>query len=412
MRILILSLYYSPLNNIASTRVSFFSNYFTEQGHDVHVITRHYSKSNLENNNLDIGMSETDDLDGPYIVKDNTIYTAFKSENTITTKGQKLIKGVKGYYYQKKLDAFHYNYVENGFEAFKKELSHLNFDFILASSPPLAPTILAQQISEQYNIKWISDFRDSPILDEYSFMIRTVRIRAMRKLLASASGLLFVSPGMEKQNRKYLGEVIEKTPSTIIFNGFVSKDEILDEKVLTYFNEIKLNHQIVLTYTGSVYNERNLNTFLSAISTIDSKDIGVVLVGIQKSYQEEYAQKYPHLKLFFIPKTNYSTSLEIQKRSTALLLTIWPGSYTGFSGKVFEYINSSRPIILDHEPAEDLKEYLAEISGVYYCDNDSSKFFKIISELSDEAINRSEKIITKTSRVSQAQKLIQFLNQL
>lgn len=412
MRILLLSLYYSPLNNIASTRLTYFAEYLADKGHDVYVISRHYSESNLLHNNLEIGLSETDDLTVPYKVEGKAIYTAFSRNNQIIENGNKLVKGVKGYYFQKTLDAFHYSYVENGLTAFDNELSDLKFDFIVASSPPLGPALLAQKISEKYGIKWVSDFRDSPILDEYPFWIRKVRIRSLRKLLKPASGLLFVSPGMENQNNKYLGSVIQNIPSTIVYNGFFSKDEELDTNIIEQFKEIRQRHSVLLTYTGSVYQERNLHSFLSAINKLNDRNIGVVLVGIQQNYQEEYLNHYSNLSLYCIDKTNYSTSLELQKMSSALLLTIWPNSYTGFSGKVFEYLNSGRPIILDHEPAQDLKLFLTDYKSIHYMQSQAENLKEILDELDSAVIQRDKSLLENTQRSKQADKLLKFLEKI
>lgn len=409
MRILILSFYYSPLNNIASTRVSFYSEYLKKIGHEVFVITRHYSEKNLEQNDLDIGLKETDDLSDEYRREDNVIKTSFKRNNSILEKGQNKLKGFKGYYYQKNLDAFHHSYVENGMKAYDKELSRLKFDVIIASSPPLSTAILASRISMKFNIPWIADFRDSPILDEHSFWIKKVRTRALRKLLKTASGIIFVSPGMKTQNYKFLGNSISKLPSTVVFNGYFGKDENLDEVILKKFEQIKSSHSTILTYTGSVYPERNLDFFLSAVEKAKLDRVAVVLVGVQTEYFNQVKEIFSGVSLFFFPKTNYSTSLEIQKRSTALLLTIWPNNYTGFSGKVFEYLNSSRALILDHKPAEDLKTYLDDFKGVHLCQSSHSKFKEIISDLTDEKIFQTEYLIKQTSRLEQAAKLLNFL---
>ena len=112
--------------------------------------------------------------------------------------------------------------------------------------------------------------------------------------------------------------------------------------------------------------------------------------------------------MFFYPKVTYSTAIKIQKLADFLLLTIWKDYYTGFSGKVFEYLHSEKPIILDYNPAPDLIEFLQDYKNVHYCNESVHKLKGILnSEITNSIISHDLK--AKISRSYQVEKLNKFL---
>lgn len=410
MRILVLTLYYAPLNNIASTRITYFSEALRKNGHDVHVITRHYSEVEMLRSNLSIGLTNTPDLNIPYYKTDNVIYTRFDKKNAKTKFGKILPRGFRGYYFSKQLDAFHYSFVENGLIAFEQEFSNSKFDLILASSPPVSVLLLANKIGKKYNIPWIADFRDSPVLDENVGLIRKIRIKKINQLISGSNGVLFVSPGMKDLNLGFYNQKNQNLKHTVIYNGFVEPKEAIKPDVLDHFKQIKLNHKLTLVYTGSIYKQRNLDFFLDELKQINRNDIALVMVGIQDSYRNSISKEYSELNLYFIDKVNYATSIQIQRLADALLLTIWKNSYTGFSGKVFEYIHARTHILLDHSPARDLKNFLKPFPNIHYADSDSRRFNQIIEKIESEKPKSTEaKLLEEFTRLNQTKKLELFL---
>ena len=117
---------------------------------------------------------------------------------------------------------------------------------------------------------------------------------------------------------------------------------------------------------------------------------------------------FPKVNVFFFDKVSQFTATKIQKTADFLLLSIWKNYYTGFSGKVFEYLYSGNKIILDYAPPKDLKNYLKEFPNIYYCNGDENKFFEIINS------NHKTKEVSKNLkdallREKQVQKLNLFL---
>lgn len=410
MNILIVSLYFQPLNNIASTRISHFARTLEEKGHAVSVLTRHYAAEELSKSNLSIGLTESGELEGGYLRQGNYIYTSFSGINKKTKTGRFLPPGVRGYYYQKQGDPFHYSFVENGLKAFEKEWSQQKFDIILASSPPLSVAILASEISLRYHIPWVADFRDSPVLDEDQGMIRRLKIKGINKLLRSASGIIFVSPGMKTLNNKFFNAQNSGLKQTIVYNGFEPAASEADQEVLKHFNEITAGYDLTLLYTGSIYRERNLTFFLSSLKKLERRDVIVVLAGVQDNFKEEILRDFPDLPIRFIDKVNQATSIALQQIANGLLLTIWKGSYTGFSGKVFEYLSSGSWIILDHQPANDLHEFLQPFPNQICAQSNTGTFNEILERIKNNPVNTpSEELLNSIKRNHQTELLEKFL---
>ena len=62
MKILILSLYYPPLNNIAASRVTHFEKSMENYGFDINVITRHYDHNDVVASDVLVGMQNTKEI--------------------------------------------------------------------------------------------------------------------------------------------------------------------------------------------------------------------------------------------------------------------------------------------------------------------------------------------------------------
>ena len=410
MRILLLSLYYKPLNNIASTRIVAFKKYLEEFGHQVDVLTRHYSENELKKSNLLIAMTNGDDFEGDYYKKGNVIYSKYKTTNSKLNFSKKLPKGIKGLYNLWQFDIFHYSYVEYGLKAFDEELSNNKYDFILASSPPPVTLLLAEKISKKYNIPWVADFRDSFILSEDTKKVKFVKKQTLNKVLKTSSGISFVSEGMKAQNLNFFNSKNQHIKNTIIYNGFISGSENVNQTVIDEFQTIKQNYDKVLLYTGSIYKERNLDFFLDALVKINNQNAAVVCVGIQDEFKRDILNKYSDkLNLFIFDKTDYSTSIQLQNLADFLLLTIWKGNYTGFSGKVFEYLSAKTLVLIDKNPPEDLKDFLTPYNNnIIYCDEKIDVLKKALeSDVQYSSISKEQ--IDNLSRKQQVKNLEQFL---
>jgi glycosyltransferase involved in cell wall biosynthesis len=308
------------------------------------------------------------------------------------------------------MDVYQYDFVESGVLAYRKEFSNKPHDIIIASNPPPAALLLAQKLNKLFNIPWVADFRDSYMATEDSNMIKSLKTKTLNRVLKSASGILFVSEGMKSQNIDVFTKFNKTIPSDIIYNGFDLNESILEEDCIERFIEIKRNHDTTLVYTGSLYPERNLDFFLNGLKKIKDPKIALVLVGIQNDFKKEIEKSFPDINVVFFNKVTYSTAIKIQNLADFLLLTMWKGGYTGFSGKVFEYLYSENNIILDYEAPEDLKKYLQDFKNIHYCDESYVEFEKVVKGMKTKE-KSSFDLSEKLSRKYQVEKLNTFLKQ-
>jgi len=410
MRILLVTLFYEPLNNIAVTRLKAFNKYLTEFGHEVDVLTRHYSEDDILSSNLNKGMLAGDDFEGDYYKKGNVIYTKYKTTNSKLNFSNKLPKGIKGLYNISQLDVFHYSFVEYGVKAYQQEFSNNPHDIIIASSPVPAALLLAKQINEQFGVKWIADFRDSYFTDEDNISIRFFKRQVLNDTLKRSSGILYTSKWMLEDDLKLLSKAISKLPKEIIYNGFSKAENSHEEDIINSVGLLMSNKKLIV-FTGTLYIQRNLNFFLDSALSINDKEVVFVFVGIQKVFKDEIIEKYSNLNIHFFDNVSYATSLKLQKMANFLLMPIWRGKFTGFPGKVFEYIQSDTKIIVDKEPPLELKSFLIKYKNFNCCYDKGDVFDKYIdSNVVNYKLTTLEKELI--SRKYQVKKLNIFLEKL
>lgn len=408
MKILIVSLFYEPLNNIAATRLETFTKYLSEFGHEVDVISRHYCQDDLNASNLSVAMNAGDDISDLYYKKNNIIYTRYSVNNRKKNVSDKIPLGLRGLYNLYQMDIYHYNYVENGLLAYEKEFGNNKHDIILASNPPPSALLLARQLNAKYGIPWVADFRDSYIASEDRSIIKKLKSLTLNRILKSASGILYVSEGMKSQNYKVFSKKNRATDSTIIYNGFEEKQAVIENEAIERFLKIKKEHSKTLVYTGSIYPERNLDFFLEGLRHINDESIVLVVIGVQNEFKEKIQLEFKNVNVIFFDKVSYSTAINIQKLADFLLLTIWKDNYTGFSGKVFEYLHTENNIILDYVAPTDLNEYLSDFKNIHFANESIEKFKEIV--FSDyKKVSNSFDVSQRLGRKHQVEKLNAFL---
>ncbi len=359
MRILLLSLYYPPLNTIASFRLKAFEKYLTEAGHLVDVITRHYDDEQQKGQSMLLGKEPSKNFDEQYIKDANVIYTNFDTTNTKLSFSAKLPPGIKGIYNFLQLDVFHYGWIHYAMMAFEKEFKYNTYDYIVASYGPPIVMLLAKQLSKQYNIPYVIDFRDSYIDEKDQNYQLFIKKRMQHVFLKNASALLFSTDGMRTFFQKNATKKLKKIPSCTVYNGVEENGNLMefaisDNTIVKQFNEIKKNHSHILLHTGTLYEGQNISFFINAIAKYnkhENNQVALIFLGLTENKNELFhSQNF----IYYLSKVKHSTSLYLQKQASALLLPIWDKRYTGFSGKTLEYLHSGNIIITSPAPQQDL----------------------------------------------------------
>lgn len=383
MRVLLLSMYFSPLNTIAAQRVNSFDKYLTQEGLIVDVITRYYDLEQQKGQSMFLGKEAARDFKEDYIKIKNVIYTNFDVVNSKLSFSNKLPPVIKGLYNYSNVDVFHYGWIKYSEKAFDKEFSKNKYDFIIASYGPPIVMLLAKRLSLKYKIPFLIDFRDSYI-DEKDVSYHLIMKRMiLSKTLKNASGLIFSTDGMKNYFSLKASGNLTSIPSCVVYNGVEEEVNLSIEKndVLLEFEKIKKRHSLLLLHTGTLYEGQNSSFFINAVykyNEENKQNVAIVFLGLAENRITELPK---NSFIYFLPKVSHSTALFFQKEASALLLPIWDGRYTGFSGKTQEYLFSENYIITSPNPQEDLKQFL-ELSPNVFVANDDSSFSTILDNIS------------------------------
>ncbi|HEY4675066.1 MAG TPA: glycosyltransferase [Candidatus Bathyarchaeia archaeon] len=254
--------------------------------------------------------------------------------------------------------------VKTGNEFLQKE----HVDAILSSSSPATAHIIAKELKEKHEIPWIADFRD-PWTQSHNYSYSRIRKLFEERLeldtLSSAEALVTTS--------KYWAnnlKILHKKPVHVVTNGF---DPELMKK-----GRINLTKNFTITYTGQIYpRKQDPAKLLSALKTlisggeIDAKDVEIRFFGPEN---EPLNRETERLGLSGIVRQygviSREMSFEKQRESQVLLLLNWddPQEKGVFTGKIFEYLASKRPILATGGFGGDVvQDLLVETNSGIYC---------------------------------------------
>lgn len=383
MRVLLLSMYYPPLNTIAAQRISSFEKYLTREGVAVDVVTRYYDPEQQKGQSMFLGKEAAQNFKEDYIKIENVIYTNFDELNSKLSFSNKLPPVVKGLYNYSNVDVFHYGWIKYAEKAFENELSKNKYDFIISSYGPPVSMLLANRLSVKYSIPFLIDFRDSYIDEKDASYHLAIKKIIANKMLKKASGIVFSTDGMKNYFSLKAPKHLSGIPSCVVYNG-VEEDanySINIDDVSKEFNRIKNTHSMLLLHTGTLYEGQNISFFISAVNqyNLDSKqNVAIVFLGLAENKITELPK---NSCIYFLPKVDHAMALFFQKEASALLLPIWDGRYTGFSGKTQEYLFSENYIITSPNPQEDLKQFL-DLSPNVHVAMDYKSFSSILNNIS------------------------------
>ena len=246
-----------------------------------------------------------------------------------------------------------------------KTIQDKNIKVIYTTSAPYSDHLLGLYIKRKIpNIKWIVDFRDEWTNNPYTLdnphnLIRTKIEKNMEKsVLLEADYLITNTPVMKDNFIKNNG--IDGKNFYVIPNGYDEEDFYNMD-----FTKPK-NDKFTMVYTGALYGRRKPDNFFNAIKNLKDKNIikeNSVKVKLIGNYHKDRLQAQ-------IDSLNLTNEIEIigyvphnvciQHQLSADALVLIEGSGIGanafYTGKIFEYMNTKRPVlaILPDGVAKDL----------------------------------------------------------
>jgi hypothetical protein len=363
-RILIISYYYPPCNDVSSNRIFEFSNSLSND-FDINVVTRHWSGN--ENSWSDkISSSKENEI---LIKQQNSNlkihFLPYKCNSLLKSKSSKftainqLIKGnidIDSDVYQFKdyINLF----IENN-----------NIDLILVSVAPLSLIKLSYEINKKYKIPYIVDFRDF----ENNFVLN----QNLKKWFNIKPSFLFFIKNIYVQ--KFLRNAIAiSSVNNEILNHFksIKADKIL---ILNGYNKDSFskfsksenlrNNHLELSIVGTLYPVQQYNIVLEGINLFFKNNpyakVFCNFIGVNsiESVGLDIKNKIIFKNYNITNRLSQEEAYEYLEKSDILWYTGWIGWKGVFSAKIFEYLGSKRNILIAPSDKDVLDKLLIETNS-------------------------------------------------
>ncbi|MBC8321731.1 MAG: glycosyltransferase family 4 protein [Bacteroidetes bacterium] len=267
-----------------------------------------------------------------------------------------------------------------------KLIDKFNIETVITSSPPHSTQLIGLKLKKNFGNCWIADLRD-PWTDIYyynrmyhSLLAKKLDKKKETEVLQKADKIIVVSKSIKDLfASKIAGH--EKGKINIISNGFDTAD--------FNFNESDINDQFVITYTGTLAENYNIDGFLRALINIvekhDELKIKLQFVGkVSTGYRDLIENSALGPICSFVGHVDHNSSIAYLKKSSVLFLAIpdVPQNEGILTGKLFEYLAARKPIIGVGPVNGDASVIIDECSaGKMFHYNDEVSIFDYIVDL-------------------------------
>ena len=227
-------------------------------------------------------------------------------------------------------------------------------DLIYTTSAPYSDHLLGRYIKRTMpQIKWVADFRDEWTNNPYTLdnpynPIRTNIEKKMEySVLTEADALITNTPVMRRnfvENNSLKGDNFYTIP-----NGYDVED------FADYDLSKRQNGKMTLVYTGALYGRRKPDTFFQALKELKEEgklDGDKILVRLIGNYHKDKLQaqidSYGLTNQFeIVGYVPHNVCIKHQLDSDVLVLIegCGRGSDAFYTGKIFEYMNTGRPVL-------------------------------------------------------------------
>ena len=354
-KILILSYFFPPSPQTASNRLKGIVDYFHKLGFYPVVVTRNWDlaikqpQDTLKSSGDKIIHIKNDDHEIFYLPYKSSLRDKIfvKSDNIFVFKILSKILTLISTIFE--LISNKFIPYSNLFYFSKKLLqTDLNFKCVFISANPYMLFKFGYQLNKDTGIPWIADYRDAWTTNQMAKNERAIykylyKIQQLMEKKWVSTALFFTT--VSDEYVKNIQNLIEKD-GYAVFNGI--KNINVESINICPANTKKLR----ILYSGSLYTNQDVESFLEAISMVNKiRDnvIEVYFVGV--GYNSAQLNRIKESKYFDsnVILTSWLSNDELMKivNESDILLMI---SYSGYNGiptsKIFDYINYQKPIIL------------------------------------------------------------------
>lgn len=372
--ILFIAYYYPPRGGAGVQRTLKFTKYLARKGYNVYVITPNLLADELNDdslegdleNNIHIYKTKTG---GKFLYKLKKLFkknSNYIKSHTIIQDREKVDKNLKhkigiivkrlfyfiNEYYSIPDDKK--NWIKYAVRDGEEIIKDKKIDIIFTTSAPYSAHLIGYKLARKTSVKWIADFRDAWASNPFTNRKQKPGIKLLNqylenKVIKRADKIISVSrpiiDDLIRSNRK------SERKFCVITNGY-------DEEDFKYKNINNGENKDIFSilYNGTLYGNRSPKLILESVSRlienkkIQREKIKIIFLGQifdgPKDVLERFVQLYPDV----VEHKSYVThqeSIKVLNQANALLLLIddGPGSEGIYTGKIFEYIRSGKPIL-------------------------------------------------------------------
>lgn len=408
MRILLIAYYYPPMNSSGMLRPLAMAKHLPLHGHDVYVVTPHTASENLTINENTIRVH---DKPLAFFLK-KPFYRFFKIPYYLFEKSV---------LYCGKYKSVRTNWLENVKKESEKIMEIANPDIILCTYPPVETFELGLFFSNNFNIPLISDFRDGLIFEpiEESRIRNQIVYKYYKNIegnICNKSRAIFT---VSDPISDYIRSTYAQNNVYTVPNGY---EEIFDSfESVKKLDKFKFN----IVHTGRLSlsdSGTDISHFLEVLTDLITNHVHtrntlrLHLAG-ELSLKEKLQLRNLVKKgiIIYYGKVSHERCLELQRHADLLLIVTSIKRKSVATGKLFEYLHASKPILALTSGTYCEKIIRETRSGwsIHPQDKISQKEFLLQLLSSHEVKNaplRNEKFIEKYSRRSQMRKVSDILN--
>ncbi|MGB5383252.1 MAG: glycosyltransferase [Lutimonas sp.] len=366
MKVLLITYYWPPAGGSGVQRWLYFAKYLSEMGLEMVIYTPENPEYALMDHNLVAEVPHDLKVIKTKILEPNQILAKIKGSKKQESAG--FLNPNPGFL-ERQLQFIRANYfipdarqlwVKPSIEFLTDYLVKNPVDVVISSGPPHSMHLIGLALKENMSLKWIADFRDPWLdIDYFHQLPLTKKSKkkhaALEREVAKKADLILV---VGKSMKEYYAQFNKNTQ--VISNGFVFKNSTIDSQ---------LDHSFSLTHVGLMNADRNPEMLWEVLGELlieveeFSKDLSINLIGkVDGQVKEQIKKNNLENLTAYVDYLPHDEVVKSQNSAQVLLLPVnrVPFARGIITGKVFEYLQSNRPILAIAPKDGDLAEIIEE----------------------------------------------------